>query len=590
MAAAAKPRQLSCVPQKASAVFDPSDPSWTAGDVLHAMQAVRERLRVPFYIYDGAAVAPNFSLSEELKKVQSCIAKHDSLRVPRRWQAHGYNMGEYLFLRELESHPWRVPEAAAAAILVIPGFAGFEGERKYAGCARLVHSSVIVSAVMRTQEWLSRSRDHLVVSDFWNNWYPSWATYPRDPKRAHDNQTAPHDKPAATPSAKSRFLTRAWLETHPADLLIGENATRLYSVTYAGESRAGRGRKDQGDSADVMIAMPQADSQMRAVLPREQARIESASAEDSSMPRRLDFFFGGQTTTFIGPGRRHLGYYVRWSLMRSWAREPSAFPRTLLVETDGPMACDGNDCSQNVSHFGLGPWPALRRCDHGPGWVTVGYKTATPLYRQLSPGKDEPKDQYLQREKDHVQAWASTEPRSLGRECLSPCTSQVLAGSGGACYTTSFRVDLVMPHARFALCPRGDISMSMRTYDAVQHGAIPVLIADHIWQVGLPFQCFVPWALMSFTVNEDEVVHDASDALQRLLRKVTPAMESRMRALLAHFARDLLWRADARRVSENILLEAMRARSQPPASGGECCPLWDRTDWPRKRARKAPHR
>ena len=160
--------------------------------------------------------------------------------------------------------------------------------------------------------------------------------------------------------------------------------------------------------------------------------------------------------------------------------------------------------------------------------------------------------------------------------------------------------------------------MSFRTYDAIRHGAIPVFIADHIWQVGihkklhnlfrycgsgpgrwcqlvagesilvpilvqvgLPFQCFVPWELMSFTLPENEILSsNFAEALRDILAKLTPASERRMRELLAHFARDLLWRTDARRVSENILLEALRARTRPPASGEACCPFRDRTDWP----------
>jgi hypothetical protein len=105
---------------------------------------------------------------------------------------------------------------------------------------------------------------------------------------------------------------------------------------------------------------------------------------------------------------------------------------------------------------------------------------------------------------------------------------------------------------------------------------VPILV-----QVGLPFQCFVPWELMSFTLPENEILSsNFAEALRDILAKLTPASERRMRELLAHFARDLLWRTDARRVSENILLEALRARTRPPASGEACCPFRDRTDWP----------
>ena len=64
---------------------------------------------------------------------------------------------------------------------------------------------------------------------------------------------------------------------------------------------------------------------------------------------------------------------------------------------------------------------------------------------------------------------------------------------------------------------------------------VPILV-----QVGLPFQCFVPWELMSFTLPENEILSsNFAEALRDILAKLTPASERRMRELLAHFARDL---------------------------------------------------
>ena len=59
---------LSCQPQQPSKLFQPSDPTWTADDVIRSVEAVRERLRVPFYLYDAEAIGPNFSLRAELEK------------------------------------------------------------------------------------------------------------------------------------------------------------------------------------------------------------------------------------------------------------------------------------------------------------------------------------------------------------------------------------------------------------------------------------------------------------------------------------------------------------------------------------------
>jgi hypothetical protein len=35
--------------------------------------------------------------------------------------------------------------------------------------------------------------------------------------------------------------------------------------------------------------------------------------------RNISIFFGGRTSTRIGPGHAQMGYYARWALMRSWA-------------------------------------------------------------------------------------------------------------------------------------------------------------------------------------------------------------------------------------------------------------------------------
>ena len=280
------------------------------------MQSVRSRLRVPFYIYDGDAVASNFSVAAEVSKVEQCIEEHSERNqkqtrsqehTSKRWKVHGYNMAEFMFLKALDSHPWRVSRAAAADILVVPGFAGFETE-VYHSCQRLVRSWVIASAVKQSHTWLTRSCDHLVVSDVWySNWYPSWARATGMAARTvvgnltHDFHGSSAAR--APPSEVNLYLTRAWLETHQAKPLFGKGSTYHLAETYVG-------RQEQLNATDMMIAMPQADSQVLAV-PQEETQVKSVGVEDASRTRRLNFFFGGQTTAHVGPGRRHLGYYVR---------------------------------------------------------------------------------------------------------------------------------------------------------------------------------------------------------------------------------------------------------------------------------------
>ena len=50
----------------------------------------------------------------------------------------------------------------------------------------------------------------------------------------------------------------------------------------------------------------------------------------------------------------------------------------------------------------------------------------------------------------------------------------------------------LMVKSEFLLAPRGDFPTSRRLYEAMAYGAIPVLMADDIFAVGIPFQCFIP--------------------------------------------------------------------------------------------------
>ena len=93
-------------------------------------------------------------------------------------------------------------------------------------------------------------------------------------------------------------------------------------------------------------------------------------------------------------------------------------------------------------------------------------------------------------------------------------------------------------------------------------------------QMGMPFQCWVPWRLMTASIDEASFRRDAAAALQAIEDSVTPRVEARMRQLLRHFGRDVLWRHPRSRVADNVLLAAARWKDRGTPLHG-CCPLPD---------------
>lgn len=86
-------------------------------------------------------------------------------------------------------------------------------------------------------------------------------------------------------------------------------------------------------------------------------------------------------------------------------------------------------------------------------------------------------------------------------------------------------------------------------------GSIPVILSDELRQVALPFQHVVPWSKFAFFVPEHLPRSDLESWFSVLL--LTPHEEiDRRRRIMAHYAPDVLWRAEGSRVTENILLTA----------------------------------
>ena len=111
--------------------------------------------------------------------------------------------------------------------------------------------------------------------------------------------------------------------------------------------------------------------------------------------------------------------------------------------------------------------------------------------------------------------------------------------------------------------------------------------------MGLPFQCFVPWRIFSLDIPEAVAAHSLAAAMRNLSARVERAgaphrfsVEDRMRGVLLHFRRDLLWTAPNSRVAENVLFDAARWRTLLRTGGahGGCCPFGDETRaWDRRR-------
>lgn len=129
----------------------------------------------------------------------------------------------------------------------------------------------------------------------------------------------------------------------------------------------------------------------------------------------------------------------------------------------------------------------------------------------------------------------------------------------------------ILPRTEFLLAPRGDTPSSDRLYEAAQYCNIPLLLSDQQFEVGTPFQCLVPYQLFTVAVAERAFLRDGTDALRSATGGLSRHAINRMRALIAHYRRDLLWDLPGNRVAENILLDASRT-----SGAHSCCLFGDR--------------
>ena len=559
--------------------FTHRNPHWRASELIDSVEAIRAGLWVPFYLYD-APILPR-SVADELTALESSRCRGLTM-----WS------GEYWFLKSLLHHPWRVGTPAEAELLVIPSLVVWSEASAHMRCARLTPFATIMKAVYQTTSWQERRRDHMWGSMLWTQ------------GNAAPGMNAP--------------IMRLGVETrYNKPMLYDQFVPRMAQNASTG-------------SGDWLIAAPYVDPETNSASPWAVAGTVFNGSEDGA--RDIDFFFGGRTSTRIGPGRAQMGYYARWWLMRQWAASPSSFRGTKIVDSDDvgasntarsfpaarvcdPLAACRDSCT---AFFKKGAKPGfsvpacIEACESKLETCAVpscspelacrdacgrNHSQKRPLKHALMTAASSSAQAHerlskqlstavceacLARAQQGSPSWNSTiclpicrhsgdaVPGSAAGHNAAPTT----ASRGGAClgrYTASS----FLRRARFSLCLRGDVPSSPRPYEAIRFGAIPVIVSDHLWRIGIPFQCLVPWRLMTFSIAETVFATGAAGALREIADGVLPANERRMRELISHFGRDVLWRHPASRVAENALLEAVRVVRQRRGQGPSCCPLQD---------------
>ena len=543
----------SCSSQSATTLFPPSSLSWRARDAIDAIESIRKTVRVPFFLYDNITIKNNktFSVTHEIATLERC-------NTPAYQYHYG---GDYWFLRQLIDHRWRVYDPSEAELYVIPSTLSHQVAKGPGGgprgqyCRGLTPQASVMAAIGRSDAWRTRQRDHVYIGLDWE-----YICMPGLPMRNASNPESTKTIPSCSGFKGFPMHTpmlRGFVESHWSDPNMMPAADPLHLQPLNEVA------KKVNHGVDMLIAAPYVDNgeghsplEHTAKWEEEHKRAFSRhnQTHDHQHGRDVRIFFGGRTSTRIGPGRAQKGYYLRWALMRQWARREKLGTITASENNwDGVLIVDSDRHPQMVAHKDQ---PAAAFCPLNASEIHTG-KAEQAAYMSLIEN-----------------------PRvAKGLPCLPPCSSNKAGGGGvnamnsGACYG-KYTASQVLSRTRFALCLRGDIPTSPRPYDAMRYGSIPLLVSDHIYGVGLPFQCWVPWRLLALQVTEHDFLTDAGKALANVTRSLHPHAEARMRQLIAHFGRDVLWRHPQSRVAENVLLGAARWRNRGRPLRG-CCPLED---------------
>ena len=278
-------RNLSCTAQRPEAVWPLHDVRWNADSVIESIDAVRRSMRVPFYIYELPGIM----------RVEEGLDLLD-LNCDAQSTTQTYDSAEHHFLRALVPHPWRTRDAGAAQLLIVPLFMGWENRKRCPeGVRRPTPAKLVMRAINSTATWQQRRLDHLFVCLDW----------------------ASSGKP---------LLPRAPIMRVYVEARWSEPMTRGYLPREPWQNYS---RPDR--SSNFLLVAPYVDNGGPAATESER-RVRWRSSE-----RNLSFFWGGAASRRVGPGRTHMGYYVRWHMLEQWAKEPAAFDEQ-VVPAPHPLA------------------------------------------------------------------------------------------------------------------------------------------------------------------------------------------------------------------------------------------------------------
>ena len=146
--------------------FGGMNPSSSLLETLYTVEAARQKLRVPFYMYtdkdvDGLPTGYSFALANS--NLTECGLGSGQ-----------HFMGEFMFIEALKRHPWRTNRSEDAMVIVIPVVtAGMVDVMVNEGawlnglkCPEYTYNmaEVLLHAVQNSSLYRRRTRDHLIVS------------------------------------------------------------------------------------------------------------------------------------------------------------------------------------------------------------------------------------------------------------------------------------------------------------------------------------------------------------------------------------------------------------------------------------------
>ena len=113
----------------------------------------------------------------------------------------------------------------------------------------------------------------------------------------------------------------------------------------------------------------------------------------------------------------------------------------------------------------------------------------------------------------------------------------------------------LLSNTKLALIISGDTASTSRIYDAIERGAIPIVVSDLLPMVGLPFKYKVPWERLVYFLS----VHSDEQSVLRVLEDISVRMgelEEKQRLLKKYGKEVLWWSKGGSNVVDNLVDEA----------------------------------